>query len=57
MVVLNPSHHPFPQGTDTSSPIVTLQDVPKDPKGSPPSIRYKPKTTRIITKDLIRHLV
>ncbi|KAL2295694.1 hypothetical protein Nmel_013119, partial [Mimus melanotis] len=41
-------------GTDTTSPIVTIQDVPKDPKGSLPSIRNKPKTTRIIYKDLIQ---
>ncbi|KAL2294024.1 hypothetical protein Nmel_007734 [Mimus melanotis] len=45
------------KGTDASSPIVTLQDVPKDPKGSSASVIYKPKTTRIITKDLIQDLV
>ncbi|XP_017583321.1 PREDICTED: cilia- and flagella-associated protein 45-like, partial [Corvus brachyrhynchos] len=43
-------------GTDSSSPIVILRDVPKHP-GALPSISYKPKTTRIITGDLIRNLV
>ncbi|XP_048144367.1 cilia- and flagella-associated protein 45-like [Corvus hawaiiensis] len=43
-------------GTDSSSPIVILRDVSKHP-GALPSISYKPKTTRIITGDLIRNLV
>ncbi|XP_068851197.1 LOW QUALITY PROTEIN: cilia- and flagella-associated protein 45-like [Aphelocoma coerulescens] len=50
------SHYPFPQGTDSSSPIVILRDVSKHP-GALPSISYKPKTTRIITGDLIRNFV
>ncbi|XP_077645420.1 cilia- and flagella-associated protein 45 [Lonchura striata] len=42
--------------TGYSSPIVILQDMPKQPELQS-SIRYKPKSTRIITRDLIRSLV
>ncbi|KAM3656410.1 cilia- and flagella-associated protein 45-like [Ammospiza maritima maritima] len=46
----------FQSVTGSSSPIVILQDVPKPPE-SQLSVRHKPKTTRIITRDLIRDLV
>ncbi|RMB93934.1 hypothetical protein DUI87_29670 [Hirundo rustica rustica] len=52
----DPSHRPFPQDTGSSSPIVILQDAPKHPELLP-STGYKPKTTRIITKDEIRDLI
>uniref|UniRef100_A0A8C9NSU4 Cilia- and flagella-associated protein 45 n=1 Tax=Serinus canaria TaxID=9135 RepID=A0A8C9NSU4_SERCA len=46
----------LPKVKGSSSPIVILHDVPKQPE-SQPSVRYKPKTTRIITRDLIRDLI
>ncbi|XP_023801989.1 cilia- and flagella-associated protein 45 isoform X2 [Cyanistes caeruleus] len=47
----------LPKVTGSSSdPIVILRDVQKHPELRP-SVPYKPKTTTIITKDVIRELV
>ncbi|XP_072774697.1 cilia- and flagella-associated protein 45 isoform X1 [Taeniopygia guttata] len=46
----------LPKVTGYSSPIVILRDMPKQPELQP-SVRYKPKSTRIIAKDLIRELI
>ncbi|XP_042641616.1 cilia- and flagella-associated protein 45-like isoform X2 [Tyto alba] len=44
------------QPSCSNSPVVILRDVQTAPKASPTG-EHKPKTTRLITKDLIRDLV